>query len=239
MVLIRKKVKESHEEKEARRQQEEAQRAGIQDEYQAKGFELVSFVQANKGAVSLAIAGMVVAGALYSGFLYFKARKADKASLLVMTALASLEENQTKETKEKALKELTDIAATHKNSGVSALANLRAGELALSLNQAEEALQRYEAVLSEISTKDTFYPLAVIGKGYALEANNKGSESLKEFETIINANASLGRELSLYEAQRIATSLNDNEKGEKYRAMLNEEFPKSPYLNKKPSFGNF
>lgn len=240
MVLIRKKVKESHEEKEARRQQEEAQRAGIQDEYQAKGFELVSFVQAHKGTVSLLIAALVAGGAIFSGYQYFKARRADKASLTVMDALGQLEDNQSKETKEKALKELTDAATVHQNSGISSLANLRAGELALTLNHAEEALERYDAALKEISIKDTLYPIAVIGKGYALEANNKLSDSLKEFEKIIDKESSLGRELSLYEAQRIASQLNENDKSEKYRNKLNEEFPRSPYLNKKPtSFGNF
>ena len=64
MVVIHKKHKETPEEKETREKIAAAQKMGIQDEYQAKGFELVSWVQDHKNMVMGLIIAVFVFGAL-------------------------------------------------------------------------------------------------------------------------------------------------------------------------------
>lgn len=80
MVIIRKKHKETDQEKELRQKQEQEKSMGIQDQYQARGFELVTWMQDHKVLVSVAIAVLVIGGALFSAYVYYQQRAAELAS---------------------------------------------------------------------------------------------------------------------------------------------------------------
>lgn len=234
MVIIRKKHQETADEKEARLQEEREKAAGIQDQYQAKGFELVSWVQANKVLVTCLIGLFVVGGISFSGYVFYKARKAEEASSAYLEVLKSLDgvSRKTPEEIEKwkgAQEKLTAVAATHSGASVSVLANLYAAHLALENGDAKKSLELYEQAVKNLSKSDPLHPLGLIGLGYAQEKNGDANAALISFETVIDAKSKIGEDLALFEAARIAKAQNEQEKSKKYVARLLEEYPGSIY----------
>lgn len=234
MVIIRKKHKESAEDREARLQKEQEQRIGIQDQYQARGFELVSWVQSNKRLVSAAIAVVVIAGALLSGFLYYQKRTAEIASGAYLDALKTIdgvpkegEENIAKW--QKAQADLAALAKTHSGSGVSVLANLYAAHLALENNDAKNAADLYQTAVKKINATDALYPLAMIGLGYAQEKSGEKKASLETFEALAESKSTTGKDLALWEAARLSQELKESDRAKKNLTRLLEEHPASVY----------
>ena len=66
MVVIRKKSVETPEEKEERAKKSQEQAMGIQDDYQARGFELVTWIQEQKTLVSLIIIFLILGCGLFA-----------------------------------------------------------------------------------------------------------------------------------------------------------------------------
>lgn len=234
MVIIRKKHVETAEEKELRQKQEAERAIGIQDQYQARGFELVSWVQDHKGLVSAAIAILILAGALFSGYVYYQQRANEIATTAFLTAIKGIdgvakdgEENIKKW--QKAHADLKDLAASHKRSKVAVLANLYAGHLALETNDAKGALEDYQNAVSNSGKSDPMYALALIGLGYAQERNGDQKSALQSFETVIDLKDGMGKDLALFEAARISNDMKDSEKLKSYRERLLSEFPNSVY----------
>lgn len=232
MVLIHKKKIESKEEKEARLHEEQGRAMGLQDEYQAKGFELVSWVQHNKGVVSGLIIFLFLLGGGFSAYIYYQQRQAEQASSAYLHALKGIEgltrnaENAQKF--QDAEKQLAEIAASHSHKGVGTLADLYAAHLALENNEAAVSRERYQNVVSALHKDSDLYPIALIGLAYALEREGKADESLKQFATLIDQKVSSGRDLALWEAARLSKDKNP-EQAKIYLAQLLEEFPASLY----------
>lgn len=238
MVIINKKHKDSVEEKEAKKQEEAALQMGIQDEYQAKGFELVQWTQDNKLIVTLGIVSILALGIGFSAYSYYNKRANEEASSAYFDALKFSEEDFDEEGKtkpkdlDKAKVALQNVIQQHKNSNVAILTNLQLGFLALSKNEFKEALEFYEAAFSKINSKDNLYPLALLGLSKALEKNNKPNEALEHFEKIISAEKSFpGRDIALWDAIRL-TKENNKEKAKKYLNLLLEDYPSSNYEQK-------
>lgn len=234
MVIIRKKHKESAEEKEARLQKEQEQSMGIQDQYQARGFELVSWVQDNKTLVSVLIAVLILGGAGFSAYLYYQQRSAEAASSAFLEAVKVIdgiphegEENIGKWKDAQA--NLTKLAEAHKSSGVAVLANIYAGHVALENNDAKQAVVLYERAISQMKKDDVLYPLALIGLGYAQERSGDKKSALSNFERVIEGKNALGKDLAYWEAARLAKDAQDGEKVKKYVADLSKDFPASIY----------
>lgn len=234
MVIIRKKHKETAEEKEARLQREQEQASGIQDQYQARGFELVSFVQANKVFVGVLIAFLVACGAFYSAYLYYQSRSAEIASAAYIEAAKPLEElsGVEKEDREK-FKEaqalFQDVVKNHKGSSVAVLANLQAAHLALENDDAKTAETMYKSALDGLKNTDPLYPMAMIGLGYAEEKLGNTKSALDRFEAVVALKGKVAKDLALYEAARVATELKETDRAQKNIDRLKEEFPASVY----------
>jgi len=233
MVIIHKKHKESADEKESRRKKEQESAMGIQDQYQARGFELVSWVQDHKGFVIGLIVFILVVGAALSAFLYYERRSAEVASAAYMEVLKDADtlEPGKKEDGEK-LKSiqanLIEVANSYSGTKVAILANLYAGHLALQNNDANESVKLYQNALAKIKQTDPLYPLAMIGLGFAHEKSGDNKKALQNFESVIELKSGLGADLALYEAARLATA-EDPEKAKKYVGRLLEEYPSSVY----------
>lgn len=234
MVIIRKKHVETAEEKEIRLKQESELAVGIQDQYQARGFELVSWVQDHKVLVSFLIVALLVGGASFSGYIYYKQKTDEVATSAFLAALKDID-GVAKDNKEniakwqKAQADLKDLAALYKTTGVAVLANLYAGHLALETNDAKASMDAYQNALKNIKKTDPLYALAVIGFAYARERNGEMKEALENFETVIELKDGMGKDLALWEAARLSYDLKDNERSKKYVARLLEEFPASAY----------
>jgi predicted negative regulator of RcsB-dependent stress response len=234
MVIIRKKREESTEEKEARLHKEKEQAMGIQDNYQARGFELVLWVQGHKVLVSTLIALLLLGGAILSGYLYYQKRSAEIASGAYLEVIKSIEgvprtgeENIAKW--QKAQTKLMELAAAHKYSGIAVLANLYGAHLALENNDAKNAVEMYQMALSRIKKSDNFYPLALIGLGYAQEKNGDVKSAIASFESVIEIKGDVGKDLALWEAARLSSELHENDNAKKNIAKLLEEYPASVY----------
>lgn len=233
MVIIRKKHVETAEEKELRLKKESDAAVGIQDEYQARGFELVSWVQDHKVLVSSLIALLLVGGMLYSGFVYYQQRSNEAATSQFLAAIKDIdapkegEDNVAK--MQKAATDLKDLAAKFPRSKVALLAHLYAGHLGLETNDAQSALASYKGALDEIKKSDPLYPLALIGYGYAQERNDDAKGALASFETVIELKDGMGKDLALFEASRLAFEVKENDKAKEYRERLIKEFPNSVY----------
>lgn len=233
MVVIHKKKAETDEEKALRLAQEDSQAQGLQDEYQAKGFELVSWVQHHKAMVSLLILAIFLGGGSFSAYLYYQQRSSESASTAYLAALKPIDstDKDSPENKEKlatAQKELASIAETHANTQVAALANLYAGHLALE-NSDDGALGFYQRAVPKISKSDNLYPLVMIGLGYAQDRQGKTAEALASFDSVVALKSAAGKDLALWEAARLSKQLNNSEKASSLIARLLQEFPASIY----------
>lgn len=234
MVIIRKKHVETAEEKEIRLKKEADLAVGIQDQYQARGFELVSWVQDHKVVVSALIAVLLAGGALFSGYLYYKQRTNEMATSAFLAAIKDIDspakvDKDSVAKWQKAQADLKDLAASYKGSGVSILANLYAGHLALGINDVKGSMDSYQNALNNIKKTDPLYALALIGLAYSRERNGESKEALQDFESVIELKEGVGKDLALWEAARLSHDINDNEKTKKYLARLLEEFPASAY----------
>ncbi len=235
MVIIRKKHVESAEEKDNRLKKEAEEKAGIQDEYQAKGFELVSWVQEHKGLVTGLIVLLLLGGGIFSGYAFYQQRANEEATTQYLAALKDIDSDEAKEGEDKTAKlkkaqvQLQDVASKFSHAKVAKLANLYAGHLALEVNDPQAALQSYQAAFKSMSKEDPLHALAVIGLGYAQERNGDQKSSLTSFESVINSKENVGKDLALFEAARLATDLKENDKAKDFRDRLLKEFPNSVY----------
>lgn len=229
MVLIHKKHKETNEEKDARLKKEQEQALGVQDEYQARGFELVSWVQDHKAIVSALILLLFIGGGAFSAFIYYKDRKSEAASGAFLEALKSLESDaESADKKKQAQDELSKLAKDFQSSGVAHLANLYAAHLALENGDAENSVKLYQEVLKGIDKSDPIYTSAIIGLSYAQEKSGDQKSALSGFESVIALKDAPGVDLALWEAARLVKD-QSAEKAKEYVSMLLEQYPQSVY----------
>ena len=234
MVVIHKKKDETAEEKAARKLKEQERAMGIQDEYQAKGFEFVARVQANKGLVWGLVIALIVAAGSWGGYAYYQRRMSEEASAAYIEIIRKLENLSRKnpedlEKYKESQKELAELAEKYKNSKVTSLADLWAGHLALEARESEASIKYYQDALKKISAKDKLYPIALIGLGYAFESNNQKAEALSQFVAVTELKHNAGKDLAYWEAARLAKESNEIEKAKTYADRLIQEFPNSVY----------
>jgi predicted negative regulator of RcsB-dependent stress response len=234
MVIIHKKHKETAQEKEARQQKEHEQSLGIQDQYQARGFELVSFIQSHRVLVGALIAIVVIFGALLSGYLYYQQRKSENASSAYLAAVKEVltvegftKEDQAK--REAAQTALIDVTNSYKGSDVAVLAMLYEAHLALTSNDSAKSVVFYKNALAQLQKSDPLFSVGTIGLGYAQEQSQDVKGALQTFESAFEIKNGLGKDLALYEAARLAKENQEPEKVKKYVARLLEEYPASVY----------
>jgi predicted negative regulator of RcsB-dependent stress response len=235
MVVIHKKKIETPEEKEARKLQEQERSMGIQDEYQAKGFEFMSWVQHNKSVVLGLVALIIAVGVGFGAYSFYQRRLSEQASSAYIEIVRKFEsptedKTQIAEKYKDGQKELAELISKFKNTKVATLAKLWAGHLALQANDAPASVAFYQQALKSIASKDELYPLVLIGLGYAEESNGQKAEALSRFSTVADLkNNSAGKELALLEAGRLAKDINEPEKAKTFATRLIEEFPGSMY----------
>lgn len=234
MVNIRRKREETAEEKEARLQTEKEIKLGVQDQYQVRGFELVSWVQHNKALVSTILVLIVLAGILFGGYVYYNHRRAEMASTAFLEALR--EQDEALEGSEKGAKEIVkstarfkDIAEKYKSSKVAILANLYSGHMALNDGDNEAAIEFYQSAQNKIGANDPLFPVVMIGLGYAKEQSGDIDGAIKSFESVVKADFNVGKDLALWEVSRLFNVKGDGEKSQDFAKRLIDEYPSSVY----------
>jgi predicted negative regulator of RcsB-dependent stress response len=233
MVVIHKKKNETPEEKEARKVKEQEKALGIQDEYQAKGFELMSWVHDHKVLVTFGIVTIIGIGIAWSAYSFYQRRMDEQASSAYINIVRKFENSKTNNASgdnKEIQKELSELVSRFKNTKVASLANLWAGHLALRDNDAKASVEFYHNALQNISSGDELYPLVLIGLGYAEESNGQKNEALSRFISVAELEGNnAGKDLALWEAARLAKENSDVEKAKTYINRLLAEFPSSVY----------
>jgi TolA-binding protein len=232
MVLIKKKKLKSSEEIESERQKKEQQKAGIQDEFQAKGFELVEWMQDHRQAVMGGIALLVLGGLLLSGWFVFKRDANESASSAYQAAAQMLETTgpvQSEDSKkiEQARAAFMQVAKDYPRSDVAKLATLYAGHLSLKLGDTKQALASYDSFIASVSTSDKLYPLALRGLASAYEASNEPKKSLETLEKIGTTAPALNSDDVLLKVAKLAQTLGETQKAKTSVQSLLERFPES------------
>lgn len=234
MVVIHKKKIESEEEKEARKKEEQDRAMGLQDDYQVKGFELVTWVQENKGLVTGLIVLAFLAGGALSAYLYYQQRASEQASSAYLSAIKLIdgvprngEENLNKYKEAQTL--LANISKEYNVKSVGTIADLYAGHLALQNRETQSAMEIYKKAADSLPKNHELKALALIGLGYAQEELGQSNEALASFAALADDKAALGRELALFEAARLSEKNNQKEKAINYASSLLDEYPASVY----------
>lgn len=242
MVIINKKQKDVSNNPENIQKEQEIMGFGSQDEYQTKGFELVQWVQDNKGIVIITILSLLIIAIGMSSYSYYMKRINEEASAAYLEVIKQdlSEEDEekilSKEEIEKRITSLKSIMDKYKNSSVVSLVTLKIGYLSLQENKYAEALSFYEEAIKKIDDKDNLYPVAILGLAKSLELNNRKQEATNYLEKIIAEDKLFpGRDKALWEAAKLLKE-SDKEKSKKYIADLISDYPESSFFKKAKSF---
>jgi len=220
MVLIRKKKVKTAEELEQERQEKEFKKAGIQDEFQAKGFELVSWVQHHKARISAVLVVFALALAVWGGVTLFRsgsssdaAKAYDAAITLVRDADAAKEDKAKKQAE--AMKALDDVIQKQ-SGGWKKLAQLYKAKLASDMGNAKLAASTFEEFEESTSAKDPFRTVGLLGLASAYDSEADMNKALLAYESILSGDVKINEPMVLWQAARFAKALGEKEKLKKF-----------------------
>lgn len=228
MVRIKKKVKRSQEEILLEKQKSAREKAGIQDEFQTKGFELVHFVQNHRTSVTIFLALLVALGLGWSGFLFWEGKTDTNASDSYVAALDLLDEKpDDKNVSSTVVAALKKVSEDFSASKVSGMAQLYAGHLLLNEGKFVEAQRIYQSFVSGQKKSSQLRFLGLVGLAYALVEGDKKEEALATYEEILETNWNVERDVWLWSSANLAQSLGRVDLSIKRATELRDEFPHS------------
>jgi len=212
MVFIKKKKKKTSEDT----------LAGMpQDEFQAKGFEIVAWMHDNSKAV-LGILGLILAGGvLFSGYLLWSNSANDAASTAFDSATKVAQASQRAA--------FEKVAKEYSNSSVAYLAEIRAAQLAFDGNDMKGAIKLYQAFLTHENTRGKLRTAGLVGLAFAFDADQNSKQALLTFEQALNEKSGIAEDLLMWQIARLAKLTNETQKAKSNAAMLLERFPNSAY----------
>jgi tetratricopeptide (TPR) repeat protein len=234
MVLIKKKKEQPTEELERIEQSRALQKSGIQDQFQAKGFELIAFFQKHRPLAFTIVSLLICTGFVYLGWNLFNTNSNKMASAQYQAAIQILENqsDQNDTSKKKAAKEaLLKVARDHSRSDIAKLAQLYAAHLSFELSDPQEAIRIYQSFLQTAIKKDALRPLALTGLGYAYEAINDSDMALKTFEEMIALSSDVNADNAFWEVARLAKEKGLYEKARENAEIIVKRFPDSPLMS--------
>lgn len=111
------------------------------------------------------------------------------------------------------------------NSDAALTAALSLGQAQLRLGQYDEALASFQEFLDHRPAQDVLRPLALEGKGYALEAKNQLDQALSAFAQLSDSKSQLLSGMGLYHQARIFILQQKKEEAAKVLAQIPIEYP--------------
>jgi tetratricopeptide (TPR) repeat protein len=238
------KHKKDASEEEEQKKAEEASRAaaGIQDEFQARGFELVHWMQERQKLVLSVIGAILVAGLAFGVYTAVRASRNADASEALQAALEAWEApiggatpNEDGEkafpdatARTKAAKDLfTKAADGNPGTGAGAIAHLYAGHAALALGEHDEAAKRYQAFLDASSKREPLRFAGLAGLAQALEAKGDKKGALDKLEELINLPEKVDEDAALLDSARLSIELGDPKAARDALERITKDFPES------------
>ncbi len=234
MVMIKRKKEMSEEELNAQETQKELQKAGIQDEFQAKGFELVAWMQDHKGIVIGLIVVLVGLGAIWSGYVVMRRSGDEKASVLYQVAQDSFEkthESHDKDPKslEAARTAFGKVVESYPRTDVANLARLQMAALSVDLGDNSSALKNYAAFVDNVSSKNPLYQVGLLGLAFAQEQAGDKKAALSTYIKFFAIKDHIADEGTLWASVRLAKEFGEVSKVRLWGQDLLTRFPNSSH----------
>jgi tetratricopeptide (TPR) repeat protein len=204
---------------EATKAAEEAAAAeAVQDEFQAKGFELVEWVQENRSIVLGALGAVVVAGLGFG--IYSVASRGNDAEASAQWTKAleiydapvgpdpdpadSKPAYATDDEKAKAARTAFEgVVSQHKGTGAAAIANLYVGHSALKLKDFDGAVAAYEAYLQGAKPGDDLRFAAFDGIAAAKEEKGDVKGAIEALEKLVELGSTTDEDGALLNLARL------------------------------------
>ena len=193
------------------------------DQFQKLGNEAVPLLVQHQKTIVIAVIAVVVLGLGISTTIWFKERTEAKASENLGAALEVVSREvsaapppitvgddakppfKTEAEKNEALiKSVSEFRAAEKGTRAAGTAALPLGEALLREGKAPEALAAFDDYLKVSNADDPLRPLALEGKGYALEAKKDYDAALAAFDQLSKENkAEFMKGMGLYHRGRL------------------------------------
>lgn len=180
--------------------EEAATAAAVQDEFQAKGFELVEWVQDHRGLV-MGVIGAIVVGGLGLGIYSVASRGSDSAAsadwasaLKIWDAPVGEDPDPadnvaayaTEEEKIKAARTAFEgVVSKHKGTGGADMANLYVGHAAMKQKDFDGAIAAYSAFLDGLSKDDSLRFAGLNGLAAAKEEKGDIKGAIADLEALV------------------------------------------------------
>lgn len=227
--------------------EEEAAReqAGIQDEFQAKGFELVEWAQEHRNLILAGIGAVVLTGAgigvtrLVQGNADAEASSAYAAALETWQGevgpdLPGLGDetkprfDTAKEKAEAARGKFVEVASQHADTGAGVLAHLYAGHASMDLGEWDAAAKHYGDFLATSDSDDDMRFAALSGRAVALESKGDVDGALADHQRVLEITGAPTKDASLFGLARLSLAKGDAAKARQYVEQFEKQFPESP-----------
>ena len=242
MVQLKKKKRITKEEQLAVKEEKRLSKEGIQDQFQAKGFEFVTWSQDNPKVILSVLGGIFAMCLIVVLYGSYSEKKELKASFAYEEALSplGLQENTDKkeltqdqktENTEQVLNNLSVVWKQYKGNKIAVWAKIRAASLSQDIEKVQDTIKLYESLQSTVGKDQLIYPLIVIALAGSYEKTNNNAKALKMLDDNYSYLQSFAEEV-LWQSTLIAADMNDNKRALSYANKLLNEFPSSKLLSK-------
>lgn len=237
------KVPKSREQKEEERKLAEAERereqTGIQDEFQAKGFELVEWMQENSQIVLGLIGAVILSGAIFGGYALLASGTDLAASEAYVKALRVYEGGDAEDSagaekfaddkarSEEARKLFEVVVKEHSGSEVANFAQLYVAKSSMQLGDYDRAVQAYRAYLDTLSKNDAMRFAGLDGMAAALEAKGESEKAATALEEWLTLRDPVAVDVALFRLAQIYSGQGDKDKAKARLERLTKDYPKS------------
>lgn len=247
-IKNRTKTKEELEaEKLAADEERARQEAGIQDEFQAKGFELVEWTQENRGVILGAIGLVLVVGIVLTVLTLSRASEDGAASAVYAEAMESWQGEvgpelpglsdankarfeTAKEKAEKSREQFRKVIAEYPSSGAASLAHLYAGHASQDLADWDAAIEHYSAYIDGHPKDDALLFAAVAGRAAAHESKGNVDAAIADHRRLLELSVSPAKDAAMFALARLSLSKGDKAQAKDYLDQLEKQFPESSML---------
>ena len=236
-------------ERKAKEEERARQAAGIQDDFQAKGFEFVDWIQGHRHKVMAGLGLVVLAGLVTSGFQWSSSSRDEAASRSFVeaheafsatlggapAAVTGAPETASKysfaDEKERATKARELFQSTideHGSSSVASVAALYVGHASLTLKEYDKAIAAYQTFLDSASQSDPFRFLALDGQSAALEEKGEKDAAIEKLQLMLNIPGKVNKDVALIRIAYLFQDTGNIEKAKEAAQRVVNEFGESP-----------
>lgn len=248
-IKLKKEPTEDEQKAEEAKAAEEAAKAaaGIQDEFQARGFELVEWVHEKQG-IFLGILGAIVAGGLAYGVYNVVEKNRNSGASASLAEALEVFEAPVQATGDKAddaaasdgpsFKDATEratkarelfqkTASEHQGTGAAGIAHLYAGHTSMKLGDYDTAVKEYEAFLAATSKDDPLRFAGLSGIAAALDAKGDRKGAIAKLDELVNLPSTIDEDAALLELGRLYQAEGDAAAARRALERIGKDFPES------------